>query len=221
MQPNQTPQATPASGPSSQDVGAQARASLAERYASKTSAQILSTLDFEEVKEHQGLHVVGVAGFSGQWAPAKLAADPSLKASADAATVALREHLKKLKEEYGDKLVISSGATMEGVPKIIYEICAQEKIAAMGVACEKAFDYSLGAMKYLVIEGQNWGDESPSFLKTSDEFVLLGGGGQAKREAIAASLEGKKIAVFKGYGGSADQLTSADVPTATFVSAIP
>lgn len=219
MQPNQTPQST-TNGPSSQEVGAQARRSLAEQYGSKTSAQIISALDFEVLKERQGLHVVGVAGFSGQWAPAKLEADPTLKAAADAATTALREYLKRLKGEHGDKLVISSGATMEGVPKIIYDICAQEGITAMGVACEKAFNYPLGTMKYLVIEGQNWGDESPSFLKTSDELVLLGGGGQAKREAIAASQEGKKIAVFQGYGGSADQLTTADVPTATFVSAI-
>jgi hypothetical protein len=201
-------------------VAAQARAGLAEQYASKTSAKITSALEFEAIKEREGLHVVGVAGFSGQWAPGKLEADPGLKAKADAATVALREHLLKLKEQYGDKLVVSSGATMEGVPKIIYDICAVEGIPAMGVACEKAFDYPLGTMKYLVIEGQNWGDESPSFLRTSDELVLLGGGGQAKREAIAASQQGKTISVFQGYGGSADQLTSADVPTASFVSAI-
>jgi hypothetical protein len=196
------------------------RVSLAEQYASKTSASIISALDFEVIKEREGLHVVGVAGFSGQWAPAKLEADPALKAAADAATVVLREHLKKLKDEYGDKLVVSSGATMEGVPKIIYEVCAEEGIKAMGVACEKAFKYPLGAMRYLVIEGQNWGDESAAFLKTADDFVLLGGGGQAKREAIAAGQEGKRVAVFQGYGGSADQLTSQDVPTATFVSSV-
>jgi len=220
MQPNQIPQSTTTAGSSSQEVGAQARRSLSEQYASKTSAQIVSALDFEVLKEQQRLHVVGVAGFSGQWSPAKLEADPALKAAAGAATEALREHLKKLKDEHGDNLIVSSGATMEGVPKIIYDICAEEGIAAMGVACEKAFNYPLGTMKYLVIEGQNWGDESPSFLKTSDEFVLLGGGGQAKREAIAASQEGKQIAVFRGYGGSADQLTAADVPTATFVSPV-
>lgn len=201
-------------------MGALARKSLAEQYASKTSAQIVSTIDFEVLKEQQGLHVVGVAGFSGQWSPAKLEAGPALKAAADAATEALRERLTKLKGEHGEKLVVSSGATMEGVPKIIYDICAEEGIAAMGVACEKAFNYPLGTMRHLVIEGQNWGYESPSFLKTSDEFVLLGGGGQAKREAIAASQEGKKIAVFRGYGGSADQLAVSDVPTATFVSPV-
>lgn len=220
MQPNQTPQTTTNIDLSSQQVGTQPPSSPAERHAGKTSAQIISALDFEILKEREGLHVVGVTGFSGQWSASKLDADPLLKAAADAATEALRDYLLKLKAEYGDKLIISSGATMEGVPKIIYDICFQAGIKAMGVACEKAFDYLLGTMKYLVVEGQNWGDESASFLKTSDELIMLGGGGQAKREAIAASHEGKKIAVFQGYGGSADQLAAADVPTATFVSAV-
>lgn len=109
---------------------------------------------------------------------------------------------------------------MEGVPKIIYDVCEKEEIKAMGVACVKAFKYALGKMDYLIIEGEDWGAESPTFLKTSDEFIILGGGGQAKREAIAASAEGKTVSVFQGYGGSADQLTTADLPGAVFVSSL-
>lgn len=220
MQPNQNSTPQTVEGTSSREVGAEARNSLAEQYASKTSAQILSAKEFEALKEATGLHVVGVTGFSGQWSAAKIEADPVLRTTVDAATVALTEHLRQLKATHGDKLVLSSGATMEGVPKIIYDVCVQEGIAAMGVACEKAFDYPLGKMKYLIIEGQDWGAESPTFLKTADEILLLGGGGQAKREALAAGVEGKKVSVFQGYGGSADQLTATDIPSATFVSTV-
>lgn len=220
MQPNQSQNPQVVEGVSSQDVGAEARQSLADQYASKTTAKIISGAEFETLKEREGLHVVGVTGFSGQWSAAKIGADPGLKVTVDAATAALTDHLKQLKATYGDKLALSSGATMEGVPKIIYDICAKEGIVAIGVACEKAFNYPLGSMKYLIIEGKEWGAESPTFLKTSDEILLLGGGGQAKREAIAAGLEGKKVSVFQGYGGSADLVTAAEIPGATFVSTV-
>jgi len=220
MQHNHEPAPVTQSGPTSQEVGAEARKSLMDEYGSKTSARILSGIEFENVKEKQGFHVVGVTGFSGQWAPAKIEADPVLKATVEAATAALTDHLKRLKETYGDKLILSSGATMEGVPKIIYDVCEREGISAIGVACSKAFQYPLGKMEYLIIEGEDWGAESPTFLKTSDEILLLGGGGQAKREAIAACQEGKKVSVFQGYGGSADQLTAAEFPGAHFVSSV-
>lgn len=220
MQPNQGPTPNPSSGPTSQEVGTAARKSLMEEYGSKTSAKILSAAEFEDLKEKGGFHVVGVTGFSGQWAPAKIEADPALKATVNAATTALTDHLKRLKETYGDKLILSSGATMEGVPKIIYDVCEREGITAMGVTCSKAFKYSLGKMDYLIVEGDEWGAESPTFLKTSDEILILGGGGQAKREAIAAGQEGKQVSVFQGYGGSADQLTAADLPGAHFVSSV-
>lgn len=220
MQPkqNQNPQAV--EGVCSHQVGAEVRKSLAEQYASKTSAKIMSCTEFENLKEKEGLHVVGATGFSGQWSTAKIEANPLLQATVDEATIALTDHLKHLKATYGDKLVLSSGATMEGVPKIIYDVCVHEGIAAIGVACEKAFNYPLGSMKYLIIEGQEWGNESQTFLKTSDEILILGGGGQAKREAMAAGLEGKKVSVFQGYGGSADQLTATEIPNATFVSTV-
>lgn len=98
MQPNQGTNPTPSAVPTSQEVGAEARQSLLDEYASKTSARIISAADFESLKERGGFHVVGVMGFSGQWAPAKLEADPALKAAAEAATVALTDHLKRLKE---------------------------------------------------------------------------------------------------------------------------
>jgi hypothetical protein len=159
-----------------------------------------------------------VTGFSGQWADSKLEGDAVLKSDSVAAAAALREKLVELKAEHGSALVISSGATNEGVPKIIYQLCEELRIKAMGVTSEKAFDYQLGTMEYLIVVGENWGDESPTFLNTSDEILMLGGGGQAKREAIAADQMGKRVTVFQGFKGSADQLNPEELPHAEFIA---
>ncbi len=208
-------------GPTSGEVGSDAREALAQKYASKTNAAIVSAQDFDAIRERERLHVVGVTGFSGQWGQSKIDSDPAVKSNVDAAIVALEGHLVALKDKHGDKLILSSGATMEGVPKIIYDLCQKHGIAAMGVTCEKALKYELGKMKYLIIEGQEWGAESATFLRTSDEIVMLGGGGQAKKEAIAAGVEGKKVSIFLGYGGSADQLAPSEVENAEFIPRAP
>ena len=185
---------------------------------SKTSARILNEAEFSKLKEQHGLHVVGVAGFSGQWSNAKISADPELAKTVSDATTALRHHLSELKKQHGDSLVVSSGATMEGVPKLIYELCDELGIKAMGVTSNKAIDYDLGKMSYLIPFGEDWGAESPTFLRTSDEFLVLGGGGQAGREAKAAAQEHHKtVTVFQGFGGTSDQLQSSDLPGAQFV----
>ena len=199
-------------------VGQEGRESERARWATKSTAELLTGAEFAVVKEQLGLHVVGVTGFSGQWAESKIAADAGIKGDVDAATAVLEAHLADLKSTYGAKLVLSSGATNEGVPKIIYDLCEKLGIDAMGVTSAKAFDYPLGKMKYLIVQGDDWGAESSTFLATSDEILLLGGGGQAKREAIAAESEGKMVTVFQGFKGSADQLTAAELPSATFVA---
>ncbi len=188
------------------------------RWASKSTAQFVSGSEFQELKELHGLHVIGVVGFSGQWSDQKIEADPSLRSDAEAGAAVLREFLTQAKQRHGSRLVVSSGATMEGVPKIIYSLCEELGIEAMGVTSAKAYDYALGKMRYLIVEGEDWGQESATFLRTSDEIIMMGGGGQAKREAIAASTEGKPVTIFQGFKGTADQLTQEDVKGATFLA---
>ena len=172
-------------------------------------ALALAHLGIDLVKTHAG--VKGLAPFLLDQAAhlATLAAD---------ARKLFEAKLVELKARHGDKLVVSSGATMEGVPKIVYEVCEAHGIAAMGVTSEKAANYRLGKMQYLVIEGKDWGDESRTFIQSSDEIVMIGGGGQAKREAIAAATEGTPVTIFQGYGGTADQILPADAPGATFLA---
>ena len=191
--------------------------SFKEHWAQKTSAQLVSEQEFMALKHSAGLHVVGITGFSGQWSQERIEADQEIQADTIAARAAIAEYLAQLKSVYADKLVLSSGATMEGVPKIIYELCEKLGIAAMGVTSAKAIDYQLGKMDYLIVQGSDWGEESATFLATSDELLMVGGGGQAKREAIAASTEGKAVTILQGFKGTADQLTQDDVPNARFI----
>ncbi len=187
-------------------------------WAEKTSAVVLTAGEFATVKAAEGLYVVGITGFSGQWDDAKVAADPGLKAQYDRATETFRAKFTELLEEHGPNLVISSGATDLGVPKIAYAVAAELGIRALGVTSAKAVDYKLGQMDWLVVEGADWGAESPIFLETSDEVIVLGGGGQAKKEALAASNDHKKpVTVYQGFGGKADELTQEEMSSATFV----
>lgn len=211
------PEGTSVSTGQASNLSMPANDEIASTWASKTSAVLLSQEEFTKLKEREGLHIVGVTGFSGQWSEAKIAADEGIRSDVGAATAAITEYLTELKAAHGDKLVLSSGATMEGVPKIIYDLCEKMGITAMGVTSAKAIDYPLGKMSYLIVHGSDWGEESPIFLATSDELLMVGGGGQAKREAIAASTEGKPLTVLQGYKGTADQLTQEDVPNAKFV----
>ena len=51
MQPNQGTNPITSAVPTSREVGADARKSLMDEYASKTSARIISAADFESLKE--------------------------------------------------------------------------------------------------------------------------------------------------------------------------
>ncbi len=187
------------------------------QFAAKTSAQIISLQEFQTIKQTQGLHVVGVLGFSGQWSQSRLDASPKIKSDYEAAQQRLELELKNLKFLHGESLIICSGATMIGVPKIVYELCDKHNIFSMGVAWDKACNRELAKMKYLIVEGRSADQTSRVFIESSDEFLMLGGGVQAKREAIAAMLECKPVTIFCGYGGAADKLDPDDMAGARFI----
>lgn len=185
-------------------VGREERA-LIHDWRESTAARVVSPTMFEMYKKWGDYHVVGITGFSASAPP---------EFSPEDARAELKNIFTQLKEKYGDKLVISSGATMLGVPKIAYELCDELKIKCMGVACEKAREYPLANMHYFVPVGQNWGDESATFLQTADELIALGGGEQARRETIAALTEKMPVTVVQGFGG---KLTAEDIVGAKIV----
>ena len=182
----------------------------------RTNAEILNEKQFALLKERERYYLAGVMGFAGPWERSGLAGDELARFVADA-QLALQIELDRLRAEQGEHLLVATGATSTGVLQLTYALCTAGNIGAMSVAPDCALNYELGPLRYVIPCGRDFGDESDLFVALCDEFVLLGGGKQSHRETLAASAQGKPITVIQGFGGIADELTSAELPGARFV----
>lgn len=90
---------------------------------------------------------------------------------------ALRTVLSPMKDA---KVV--SGLTNIGVPAIAYKVASELGFKTMGIACSLAQDYECYPCDEVIIVGDNWGDESATFLGSIDVLYKVGGGEQSKRE---------------------------------------
>jgi len=88
--------------------------------------------------------------------------------------------LEKVKAKKGDYLV--SGLTNLGIPKLAYEIATKIGLKTVGIACKLANDYELFPVNKKIIVGNNWGDESGTFLNYIDCLIKIGGGEQSEKE---------------------------------------
>lgn len=86
---------------------------------------------------------------------------------------------------------VVSGLTDIGVPGIAYQIAKERNWPTVGVACSKAFGYKCFPVDKQIIVGDDWGDESETFLGECDAIIRIGGGKQSHAEA----------ATFKSRGG--------------------
>ncbi|MBT8448966.1 MAG: hypothetical protein KJO69_04715, partial [Gammaproteobacteria bacterium] len=125
---------------------------------------------------------VGVVGYSGQ------------KFDETDAREILEEALDDIEDEYvesGDfeSITIVSGLTNMGIPKVAYEIADSRGYGTMGVAPEQANEYELYPVDEIIYEGENFGDESETFIDMLDVFVRVGGGAQAQHELELAEAE--------------------------------
>jgi hypothetical protein len=100
-----------------------------------------------------------------------------------------------LKFHFGEVRVthtLVSGLTDIGITAIGYRE-AQSRGAGwylVGVACKKAKGYPCFPVHREIIVGDNWGDESTTFINSIDVLIRIGGGEQSKREiAMARALE--------------------------------
>lgn len=78
---------------------------------------------------------------------------------------------------------IVSGLTNIGIPKLAYQWAAVHNYKTVGVACSKAEEYECYPVDRKIIVGDNWGDESETFLEMIDCLVRVGGGKQSMEEA--------------------------------------
>lgn len=94
-----------------------------------------------------------------------------------------------------EKIVIVSGLTDIGVPAIAYRIAEEMDYDTKGIACKKAHEYPCYSVDQEVIVGDDWGDESETFINSIDVLIRVGGGSQAHKEVEMALL--KKIPVYE------------------------
>lgn len=96
------------------------------------------------------------------------------------------------------EIVIVSGLTYLGIPAIAYDIANEYGWNTVGIACAKANSgkYPLYPCDETQIVGEEWGDESQTFIDKCDIFVRVGGGEQTFRETAAAIVTGKVVLEF-------------------------
>jgi len=75
-----------------------------------------------------------------------------------------------------------SGLTDQGVPSLAYHLVNDMDIETVGIACAKASEYPCFPVDQEIIVGDDWGDESETFLDHIDALVRVGGGDQSLRE---------------------------------------
>lgn len=115
-------------------------------------------------------HRIGVVGYT----------DPKFDAF-DAANI-LYEALTKRLKAHPEGCVVVSGYTDMGIPGIAYRVAAKLGMSTVGIACQKAFENPRYPCDEVVIEGDDWGDESVLFLGSIDELLKVGGGRQSATE---------------------------------------
>ncbi len=114
---------------------------------------------------------IGVTGYSAQ----KFDVNEALRLLKDAYDRIDREHQNKSK-------TVVSGLTNLGVPALAYNEAKIRGWRTVGIACSKAEEYDCFAVDERIIVGDEWGQESETFLNNIDVLVRVGGGNQAKRE---------------------------------------
>ena len=71
-----------------------------------------------------------------------------------------------------------------------YRIARHKSIKTAGVACSDAKNYDCFDCDRVEVVGDNWGDESETFISQLDALVRVGGGPQSMREVEMAVARG-------------------------------
>jgi hypothetical protein len=129
---------------------------------------------------------IGVTGYSAQ------------KFDENTARSMLREAYDLIQSEYRNRsLVVISGLTDLGIPALAYREAVSRGWRTVGIACSKAAQYPCFNVNERIIVGNEWGQESPTFLDSFDVLIRIGGGGQARRETEEAKRRGKRVLEYE------------------------
>ncbi len=97
----------------------------------------------------------------------------------------------------GVSMKVVSGLTNVGVLAIAYEEAAKRGWKTVGIACKKAQEHVLYPVDESHIVGENWGDESLTFVHSVDGLLRVGGGAQSKREAKMIAEKGGEVIEYE------------------------
>ena len=92
---------------------------------------------------------------------------------------------------------VVSGLTHVGVLGIAYEEAQKRGWRTTGIACKKAQEHRLFPVDEQQIVGENWGDESKTFIASIDGILRVGGGPQSKREVGMVRDKGGETIEFE------------------------
>jgi nitrogenase molybdenum-iron protein alpha/beta subunit len=126
---------------------------------------------------------IGVVGYS------------SAKFNEDVAKALIAISFDTVEVEHGDDHIIVSGLTDLGIPALAYREAKKRGWKTKGIACKKAEEYDLYPVEETEIVGDDWGDESETFLNDIEVLIRIGGGEQSMDETQKA--KDKKIPVFE------------------------
>lgn len=93
-------------------------------------------------------------------------------------------------------ITVVSGLTAIGIPLIAYEEAKERCWKTIGIACKKANEYPQFPVDEKIIVGEDWGDESNTFIKIVDKLIRVGGGSQSISEVKKARNKGIAVLEF-------------------------
>lgn len=88
------------------------------------------------------------------------------------------------RHKHHEPIEIVSGLTNIGIPKIAYQIADELGFIKVGISAERALHVKCGIypVDQQIIEGNEFGDESMTFIDYIDFLIRVGGGKQSHRE---------------------------------------
>ncbi len=180
---------------------------LRARWRPATRAQVLDGATFRYLCRERGWAVVGVMG------DAATLDEPATEAAA----AALSAQLDEARALHGERLAVASCACDGRISALIARWCAAQRVTTIGITCDAGRALPVAPVDWLVPVGERFGDESALFVDTCVGFVVIGGGEQARRQAIGGRAQDKPVILIRGFGGAADALAEMALPGATVV----
>lgn len=120
---------------------------------------------------------------------------PPTKFDENKARDLINDAYDKVTKDFPDyEVTIVAGITNVGVLKLAYEEAKRRNWRTAGVGCKKAYDFEWFPVdEKPIIIGENWGDESPTFIKSIDALVRIGSEPQSLEETRKIKSLGKPV----------------------------